>query len=249
MSASETNKEFFGTYWNDNMITYLSRSAGGRWGEYLLGQILKEIPPASVTSAADVGCGVGKKTAQIAAYFPKATVTGYDFSEGAIAAAKSHYQGVKNLRFLTQDITQDDRGESFDLVAAFDVLEHIEDWQKMASALVDANTRYAIISVPVGRMRPYEVNIGHFRNFKKHEIESFMTSKGYRTVKTFYAGFPFYSPIIRDLTNIFFKNYAEIPESKMGFLSRRGHDVWYFLFRYCSSKQRGDTFLGLFERG
>lgn len=64
MSGSETNKEFFGSYWNDNMITYLSQSAGGRWGEYLLGQILEEIPSDSVTSVADVGCGVGKKTAK-----------------------------------------------------------------------------------------------------------------------------------------------------------------------------------------
>ncbi len=249
MSSSDTNKEFFGTYWwNENMVAYLSLSAGSRWFAYLLDEILHEIPPAAVTRVADVGCGVGMKTAQLARYFPNAAVTGYDFSEPGIAAATKHFGSVPNLEFLAQDVTKVSHDTEFDLVTAFDVLEHIDDWQALADSLLEVNRRYVIISVPVGRMRPYEVHIGHFRNFEHGEIEEFMRRRGYRTVKTFYAGFPFYSPILRDLTNRFFRAYSKTPHSDMGFLARRGHDVWYFLFRYCSSNSHGDNFIGLFER-
>jgi hypothetical protein len=35
----------------------------------------------------------------------------------------------------------------------------------------------------------------------------------------------------------------------MSFLSRRMHDLWYFLFRFCSTRRRhGDIFVGLFEK-
>ncbi len=98
-------------------------------------------------------------------------------------------------------------------------------------------------------MRPYEVHIGHCRNFKVREIESFMEKNGYRTLNALYAGFPFYSPIIRDLTNLCFKAYENLPQNRMSFLSRRMHDLWYFLFRFCSTRRRhGDIFVGLFEK-
>lgn len=67
-------------------------------------------------------------------------------------------------------------------------------------------------------------------------------------MKKFYAGFPFYSLILRDLTNIFFKEYAVTTHKKMGRLAKLGHDVWYVLFRYFSLKQRGDVFICLFDR-
>ena len=247
MSSKEANQAFFGHYWNEHMITYLSKSAGGRWFSYLLGLILDKIPVQSVASVADVGCGVGAKTARMAKYFTKAAVTGYDFSEAGIAAAKKYYR-IENLHFATEDITESEYKTKFDVITAFDILEHIDDWKALTKKLISVNNKYMIISSPVGRMRPYEVNIGHYRNFKKREIEEFMEANGYATIQTFYAGFPFYSPIVRDLTNMFFKNYSEIPESEMSFLSQQMHDVWYFLFRYCSFKHRGDIFVGLFEK-
>lgn len=248
MSVEDTNREFFGEFWNENMIQYLDQSSGARWFEYLLGEILREIPTSAVKSAADVGCGVGKKTSQLASTFPAAEVLGFDFSESAIEVASKHYSAVENLSFKSEDITRTDYQQRFDLVAAFDVLEHIDKWEVMLDGLIDANNRYLVISVPVGKMRPYEVNIGHFRNFQRGQIEGFLESRGYRTMKTFYAGFPFYSPILRNLTNRFFEAYSETPQSTMSTLAKKGHDVWYVLFRYLSMKQRGDIFIGAFER-
>lgn len=247
MDSKATNQAYYKTYWNENMIRYLQQSAGGRWFDHLLRLTLSEIPAGTVRTVADIGCGVGNKTAMMARHFQKAQVIGYDFSEEGIAAAKAFHK-VKNVDFATADITEAKHHQKFDLITAFDVLEHIDDWKGLTKQLIKNNSRYMLISSPVGRMRPYEVHIGHVRNFKKDEIEAFMESHGYRTVKRFYAGFPFHSPILRDLTNVFYKDYAELPQAELSFLSKKLHDIWYFLFRYCSFKSKGDIFVGLFEK-
>jgi SAM-dependent methyltransferase len=247
VSSKEINQEYYKGYWNGNMLRYLLHSAGNRWFDYLLRLMLKEMPQKSVKSVADIGCGLGIKTATMAGYFDHADVWGYDFSKAGIDAA-AEYHKVKNLHFATEDITESHYNKRFDLITAFDVLEHIDDWKGLTKKLIGVNNKYMLISSPVGKMRPYEVHIGHVRNFKRNEIEAFMESQGYKTVKTFYAGFPFHSPLVRDLTNVFYKDYADLPQSEMSFLSKRMHDVWYFLFRYLSFKQKGDIFVGLFEK-
>ena len=73
------------------MITYLSHSAGARWFDYLFFQMLSKIPKKSIRSVADIGCGLGLKTATMAHYFPKAEVYGYDFSKPGINAAKQKF--------------------------------------------------------------------------------------------------------------------------------------------------------------
>lgn len=247
MGSKELNKKYYESYWNKNMIQYLEKSGGARWFDHLLHHMFKEIHHDSVKSVADIGCGVGNKTATMARHFKDAKVTGYDFSEEGIAAAKKYHK-VKNVSFATQDITESSYKKKFDLITAFDVLEHIDDWQGLTKSLIDVNSKYMLLSSPVGKMRPYEVHIGHVRNFKKREIEDFMESQGYKTVKTFYAGFPFHSPLLRDLTNVFYKDYAELPQAQMSFLSKKIHDIWYILFRYFSFKNKGDIFVGLFEK-
>lgn len=246
-SVRETNQQYYEGFWSEAAIAYLSQSAGTRWFNHLLGLLLKKIDPAEVQSVADIGCGVGIKTAVLAGHFPRASVTGFDFAAPAIEAASRAHR-LDNISFSVEDITAPGHRQRYDLITAFDVLEHIEDWQGLVRELAAVNGRQMMFSFPVGRMRPYEEKIGHFRNFRRGEVESFMSSLGYRAVKVYYAGFPFYSPITRDLTNIFFKSYSAAPQAKMSRPARLMHDIWYFLFRYCSARQRGDNFLGLFER-
>jgi len=230
------------------MIEYLNKSAGARWFDHLLKLTLDKIPDESISTVADIGCGVGNKTAFMARHYSDADVYGYDFSKEGIQAA-SKYHTEKNVRFATEDITLSKYKKKYDLITAFDVLEHIDDWQTLTKKLIGVNNKYMLISSPIGKMRPYEVHIGHVRNFKIGEIEDFMEKNGYSKIQTYYAGFPFYSPILRNLTNKFYSNYAGLPESEMSFLSKRMHDIWYVLFRYFSLKHKGDIFIGLFEKG
>ncbi len=246
-STEEVNQQFFGEFFNDNSVKYLANSAGSRWFKDLLMMILKNVDSKEVITVADVGCGIGHKTVTLKEYFRKAKVSGFDFSDSAIAVANKAY-GKYGVKYFCKDITKDIYKTRYDLISAFDVLEHVKDWQSLIKKLIKVNNRYLLFSFPVGRMRPYEVNIGHYRNFKIGEMEEFMSSQGYKTIKTFYAGFPFFSPIMRNLTQLFFKNYSETSISEMGAVSKLMHDIWYILFRYLSFQNKGDVFIGLFER-
>jgi SAM-dependent methyltransferase len=247
-TVEEVNEEFFGEFFNDNMVDYLSKSAGSRWFKDLLLMILWEIKPKDVKSVADVGCGIGHKTSTLKKYFKDADVSGFDFAKPAIETAKKAYGKPQGIYFSAEDITKTNYKKKYDLISAFDVLEHVDDWQGLIKDLIKVNNRYMLFSFPTGRMRPYEVNIGHYRNFKRNEVENFMEKQGYKTIKTFYAGFPFFSPITRDMTQLFFKNYSETPNAKMSVASKQIHNVWYILFRYFSRQQKGDVFIGLFEK-
>ena len=246
-TIEEINQEFYGEHFNKETVEYLKKSAGARWFNDLLVMTLNHADKKAIKTAADVGCGVGHKTLTIKKQIPKATVTGFDFSEPAIEAGKKAY-GPEGVKYSCEDITKKNYKKRYDLISAFDVLEHIDDWGGMVNKLISINNKYLLFSFPVGRMRPYEKNIGHFRNFQRSQIEDFLTSRGYRTVHTFYAGFPFFSPILRDLTQIFSKNYSETISTKMSPIGVLMHKVWYILFRYFSLKHRGDVFIGLFEK-
>lgn len=250
-SIEDATREFYGEFFNENSVAYLEKSAGSRWFRGLLQSVLREIDPATVRSVADFGCGIGHKTLILREYFVDAEVSGFDFNPSAIDVASTAY-GPKGIEFSTRDLAvesgSDGTRSEFDIVAAFDVLEHVDDWDALLDDICDRSRRAVLISVPVGRMRAYEVHIGHFRNYQKGEIEEAMRTRGFSPLKTVYAGFPFFSPILREMTQVFFKNYSEVTSRPMSRIEAFGHRVWYFLFQYCSSKKRGDIFIGLFSR-
>ncbi|MBI5084258.1 MAG: methyltransferase domain-containing protein [Acidobacteria bacterium] len=74
----------------------------------------------------DIGCGAGYGSAHLAQTAEH--VLGLDVSEAAVESARGRYQ-APNLQFLAapaQQIPLDDH--SFDLIVAFEVIEHLEDW-------------------------------------------------------------------------------------------------------------------------
>jgi len=242
------NKEIFDELWGEESLVYLQNSAGATWMKYLLSLLLREINPEEIKTVVDMGCGVGLKTIQLAEYFKFANVHGCDLSSSGISVAQNYFKGhVPNLTFSTKDITENIQ-ETYDLICVIDVLEHIEDWKAMVDKVIALANKYILFSFPTGRMRKYESKIGHFRNFKKNEIEDYMQSKGLVTIRAIYAGFPFWSPIMRDMINIFYDENKPITKQKMTMLNKLLHKIWYVLFRYFSSTRIGDNTLCLFKK-
>jgi trans-aconitate methyltransferase len=134
----------------------------------------------------DVGCGEGTITWHIAQWLPHAQVLGIDFSGAGIECGRSRYS-LPNLQF-EHDEESRRLDARYDLVTAFEVLEHVEDWQSFLARMTAAANKYVLVSFPTGRMRPFEVNVGHFRNFRKGEVEEFMRGRGFSPAKIFYAG-------------------------------------------------------------
>ncbi|MBI5917932.1 MAG: class I SAM-dependent methyltransferase [Nitrosomonadales bacterium] len=83
----------------------------------------------------EIGCGTGFVLAGIREIFPQAQLSGSDiFTEGLGFAA----QRVPSAQLLQMDATAIPFRHEFDLIGAFDVLEHIEDDKLALSQMFDA---------------------------------------------------------------------------------------------------------------
>ena len=222
-------------------------SGGIRWAFSLIKDIIKYCDKASVKNILDVGCGNGVKSVLLANYFSNAKLLGIDFTDEGIKKANATYSKVSNIHFDKADIFEM-QTEKYDMVSCLEVLEHIEDWQSILKKICDISNKYVLISVPTGRMRDYEKYVGHLRNFKKGEIENFMENNGFKKIKTFYAGFPFYSPLGRDWLNRNWKGYEEDISGIFTKKQKIFHTIVYIVFRYFCFKNIGDNFVGLFEK-
>jgi len=247
MNNTDINEQFFSEMWGGEWVfKYFENSAGSRWFLSMLSDLIKKIDPNEVNTIVDLGCGVGVKSAYLAKQYPKAKVIGFDFAEPAIQAANNYWK-YKNLSFSTDDVTKDNSNK-YDIVCMFDVLEHLEDWKNMLDKIVIIASKYIFLSFPTGRMRSYEKHIGHYRNFVRGEVESYIVENNFSLLERYNAGFPFFSPILRDLTNLFFNEYAEITYHKMSRIAQIGHNLYYVLLRYLSFKRIGDHCILLFKR-
>jgi len=104
--------------------------------------------------------------------------------------------------------------------------------------------KYLIVSTMQGRMRPFERNVGHFRNYAYGEVASKIKATGLRPIQTVEWGFPFYSPLYRNLNNAM--NGAGTT-GKFGLLRHVAAEMLYQLFRL-NSWTKGDYVAVLAER-
>jgi SAM-dependent methyltransferase len=77
----------------------------------------------------DIGCGTGYGTAELAQQAQ--TVTGIDVSDDALAYAREHYP-IPNAKFFAASATAVPfSSASFDLITAFEVIEHLDNWHDL----------------------------------------------------------------------------------------------------------------------
>lgn len=247
MSDKVDNQRIYDEHWGEwtDMKRY---GPASRWERTLLREVLSSIDMKdAVKSVLDVGCGEGTTTAFIAGLFPGAAVKGTDPSDTGIVNADKGYK-LPNLEFVC-DTDSSLLNDKYDLITCLEVLEHVDDWESLLGRIAGSSQKFIALSFPTGRMRSFEKNIGHFRNFRKGEVEAFLSAKGFRTGLIYHAGFPFYSPIYREICNLANSGINSMTRGEFKWHQRAMASVLFFMFNSLSSRRRlGDHFCGIFIR-
>lgn len=81
----------------------------------------------------DAGSGIGAYTFWLAKTFPKSEIIGGEIDRKKIISSNQMIKELKfkNLSFEYLDITRKQRGKQFDFIISIDVLEHIQDYEKV----------------------------------------------------------------------------------------------------------------------
>ena len=125
----------------------------------------------------DAGCGAGYGSAELAE--AALEVVGMDVAPEAVDFARAHYQ-APNLRFEQGSCVAMPHAEaSFDLVVAFEVIEHLEDWRGFLTEACRVLTPggQLIVSTPnkayyTESRGPHGANPFHVHEFEFEEFRS-----------------------------------------------------------------------------
>lgn len=115
-------RQFFDELITEDWASYSSPI----WDEirrYELAQIFARIQPARVL---DIGCGCGFHDSEIATRNFVTHVDAFDYSAKSVEKANEAYPHPKVTRFVA-DLSTFEPGERYDLVASFQVYEHLEN--------------------------------------------------------------------------------------------------------------------------
>jgi SAM-dependent methyltransferase len=203
-----------------------------------LRRILKEmIRPLKFVSVLDVGCGQGSFLEELQSEFPHIKPFGIDISSSAVELARKR---VPEGRFAVLDIADKVFDEKCDLVVCSEVLEHIPDDLGTLRNLRKITGKYLLISTPQGRMRQFETQVGHVRNYAPGELINKVESTGFNVLSVVEWGFPFYSPLYR--------NFLDLTGSKgttgeFGSVRKLVAKMIYLLFSLNSSKRGDEIFV------
>lgn len=156
-----------------------------RWA--VVKPLLKQLGP---TSIFEVGCGqgsFGSRMAELAKY------TGVEPDEQSYLVARERIEPFGGTVIHgTSDLVPPNR--QFDLVCAFEVLEHIEN---DTDSLRDWMTRVrpggsVVVSVPAwpDRFTAMDEMVGHYRRYRPEDIDRVLTEAGCVDVRHYLYGWP-----------------------------------------------------------
>jgi SAM-dependent methyltransferase len=117
--------------------------------ERTLDELFTQAGPSSVL---DVGCGEGVLTAQWATQLQGGSpgrVVGIDLEDPKLESEWSIRSGPANLEFRAMRVERlEFADDGFDLVAATEVLEHVDDPEAAVAEMVRVAQRWLLVSVP-----------------------------------------------------------------------------------------------------
>lgn len=164
----------------------LTMNARLRW------DVVSRALPSDAVSVLEIGCGQGAFAARLARLYPDVTALEPDHTSWEVASAR--VATVGRGRVLQQEFSELDPNLRFDLICAFEVIEHIEDdlaaLRTWASRLKPGGT--LLLSTPGYQklFSPFDEMVGHFRRYEPDALRLLLTEAGLIGAEVRHYGFP-----------------------------------------------------------
>jgi SAM-dependent methyltransferase len=144
-----------------------------------------------VRSVLEIGAGGGALGVRLAQRY---RYVGLELDERSFETARARFERAGVERMIRGDLSLLADGEEFDLVCAFEVLEHCED---DAGALRDWRARvrengWLLLSVPAfeRQLGPWDRKAGHYRRYERDGLARTLAAAGFEAVSIEAFGFP-----------------------------------------------------------
>lgn len=233
MNPVSPNKIDNAAIYDANWNSWVDMKLYGPMSRHTRRLVFKACRGLKFSSVLDVGCGPGVFLKDFCSHYREVRkFAGIDLSSGAIDLARSRIpEGI----FYQIDITKEVIPYPFDLVTMIDVAEHIQEDETAFLNIRKMCSKYLVLVTLEGRMRDFEADVGHVRNYKKGELEKKLNNSGFRVKKYINWGFPVFSPIYRNICGGLVKPHKR-PLTKM---SRILGNLFYYLLA-CNIPGKGD---------
>jgi SAM-dependent methyltransferase len=174
----------------------------------LLSRIFKDLLSDDKGTLLEVGSGAGDVAACIADERPAWKISIVESSDQAMAPLKLRFSGKHNIRLFHQRLDEMNSTATFDVMLAFEVLEHIEeDELVLADMHHRLNSRgHLVISVPayMSKWQTQDLVSGHVRRYEEDELKSKLHAAGFDILEFVDYGFPL-TTLMRPIREIFYR--------------------------------------------
>jgi cyclopropane fatty-acyl-phospholipid synthase-like methyltransferase len=140
----------------------------------------------------EIGVGQGSVGVRLASRYD---YIGIELDDTSFSTARTRFErnGVDPSRLFHGGL-EDVNGRRFDLVCAFEVLEHLEDEQSALTewrAFIEPGGAL-LVSVPAGphRFGAADEKAGHFRRYSRAGMEELLQANGFTDIRIVNYGFP-----------------------------------------------------------
>lgn len=174
-------------WWDKKLASY-----DESWRDFPYRYFLEFLPKKSSFSLLDIGCALGDGCLLFKKHFPKAEISGADFSKVGIEKAKGK---TDEIHFFVLDISKEDPPKKYDYITLIHTLEHFNDPYPIVDKCLNFVNEALIIQVPyterfdnphLYRRGPhrYLFNEKTFKdyNFKILKITDLIEAVGYRYI-------------------------------------------------------------------
>jgi len=226
------NREIYDEHWDE----WQKFRIHGPMSRHVRRLTFKEICYLEFSSLLDAGCGTGQFLLEVAERYPNVKLAGIDVSARAIENAR---RNVATGHFWVTDISKEQPPGKYDLITMIDVAEHIDDDRAAFMNLRAVCCGHLLVLTLEGRMRSFEPEVGHVRNYGPGELQENLEDAGFVVERLRRWGWPMYSPAYRDMSG----PIAAHRKKMTTFRRLVGYLAYYVLM--CNWPGKGDLVIAL----